>query len=281
MSWSTEAGGWRIDVLVQGYPGKTVCHGGLGWSTIALLRGHGRTALVDVGSFAQRLPLLAGLRACGVQPEDVTDVLLTHSHWDHSVNWVMFPRAEVAIGGAELDWSVKEPWGTTPVPELYVRELARCPRLCRVRAGETVLPGITAHDAPGHTPGHLIFLLDAGAHDVILTGDAAKNWAELVSLTADMTYDPAVSRASMEAIWGMWRRRPGTVLIPGHDLPMRLEGDVPAYLAEREAGVQAWFGDTLDELRLFSLVAGSGHRTQSQERQEGAAGQSEAEQECR
>jgi len=29
---------YRIDVLVQGFPGKAVCHGGLGWSTIALLR---------------------------------------------------------------------------------------------------------------------------------------------------------------------------------------------------------------------------------------------------
>jgi glyoxylase-like metal-dependent hydrolase (beta-lactamase superfamily II) len=249
-----EIGGWRIDVLVQGYPGKTVCHGGLGWSTIALLRGHGRIALVDVGSFAQRLPVQEGLRACGVTPEDVTDVLLTHSHWDHSVNWVMFPKAEVAIGGTELDWSLTEPWGTTPVPELYVRELAACPRLRRVGAGEAVLPGITAHDAPGHTPGHLIFVLEGDQHDVILTGDAAKNRAELLSLTADMTYDPAISRASMEAIWCLWRQRHGTILIPGHDVPMRLENDRPAYLTARTAGVQAWFGEALDKIRLFSLT---------------------------
>jgi hypothetical protein len=35
-------GGYEIEIAVQGYPGKAVCHGGLGWSTIALLRGHGR-----------------------------------------------------------------------------------------------------------------------------------------------------------------------------------------------------------------------------------------------
>ncbi len=254
MMYRTDIGGWRIDVLVQGYPGKTVCHGGLGWSTIALVRGHDRVALVDVGSFAQRQPLLDGLAACGLTPADVTDVLLTHSHWDHSVNWVMFPQADIAIGGSELDWSLVEPWGTTPVPELYVRELAGCPHLRRVSAGETVLPGIAAQDAPGHTPGHLIFVLVGETHDVILTGDAAKNRAELLSLSADMTYDPAVSRASMEAIWQMWRQRPGTILIPGHDVPMRLEGGAPAYLCERTAGVRAWFGDGLDEMRLFSLA---------------------------
>ena len=31
-------GGFSIDILVQGFPGKTVCHGGLGWSTVALVR---------------------------------------------------------------------------------------------------------------------------------------------------------------------------------------------------------------------------------------------------
>ena len=50
--------GYDIDILVQGYPGKTVCHGGLGWSTIVLLRGHGRIALIDVGSFNIRGPLI-------------------------------------------------------------------------------------------------------------------------------------------------------------------------------------------------------------------------------
>lgn len=254
MTYSTEIAGWRIDVLVQGYPGKTVCHGGLGWSTIALLRGHGRVALVDVGSFAQRGPLVEGLQACGVAPGDVTDVLLTHSHWDHSVNWVAFPSATIAIGGHELDWSLAEPWGTTPVPELYVRELASSPRLRRIEAGVEALPGITAHDAPGHTPGHLIFVIEGATHDVILTGDAAKNRAELLSLTADMTYDPSVSRASMEAIWTLWRRRPGTILIPGHDVPMQLEHGTPSYLTDRTAGITAWFGKDLDETRLFTLT---------------------------
>ena len=39
-----QVNGYDIDVIVIGYPGKTVCHGGLGWSTIVLLRGHGRVA---------------------------------------------------------------------------------------------------------------------------------------------------------------------------------------------------------------------------------------------
>ena len=49
-----KVGGYEIDVLIQGFPGRMVCHGGLGWSTVALVRGEGRVALVDVGSFNMR-----------------------------------------------------------------------------------------------------------------------------------------------------------------------------------------------------------------------------------
>src|SRR5690606_32814711 len=128
----------------------------------------------------------------GLRPDDVTDVLLTHSHYDHSINWTLFRHARIAIGGGELDWSVEQPWGETPVPELYVRELQSWPTLARLSDGEEALPRITAHAAPGHTPGHLIFVLAGHEHDVIFTGDAAKNRAELVSRETDMTYDPAV-----------------------------------------------------------------------------------------
>ena len=254
LSASLDAGGYRIDILVQGYPGKAVCHGGLGWSTIALLRGHGRVALVDVGSFGQRDLIVKGLAVHGLQPRDVTDVLLTHSHWDHSVNWVMFPNARVVIGGGELSWAAKEPWGTTPVPELYVRELDGSAQVARVAPGDEVLPGIACHHAPGHTPGHLIFVLAGDSGDVIFTGDAAKNRAEMLSREADMTYDAAISRRSMENIWTLWRCKPGTVLVPGHDVPMVLEGGAPRYIGARTAALAAWFGETLANTTPFDLT---------------------------
>jgi len=244
---------YALDILVQGYPGKAVCHGGLGWSTIALLRGAGRIALVDVGSFNIRAPLIERLAQRGIRPEQVSDVLLTHSHWDHSINWVLFGNATIAIGAHELEWSVQEKWGETPVPELYVRELQASRQLRMVRAGDRVLPGVTAFDAPGHTPGHLIFVLSGREHDVIFTGDAAKNRAELISRTADMTYDPAISRASIERIRGLWRERPGTVLVPGHDMPMVLEKGEPKYIGERQAAISAWFGEDLESTTLFEL----------------------------
>jgi glyoxylase-like metal-dependent hydrolase (beta-lactamase superfamily II) len=249
----TEAG-YQIEIAVQGYPGKAVCHGGLGWSTIALLRGHGRVVLIDTGAFGQRQLVLDRLAANGLTPADVTDVVLTHSHWDHSVNWVMFPNACVLIDSDELAWSLKEPWGTTPVPELYVRELDRSPQLVRIGAGQQVLPGLTAHHAPGHTPGHLIFVLEGESRDIIFTGDAAKNRAEILSRSADMTYDQTVSRTSIEMIWGLWQHKPGTVVIPGHDVPMVLQDGEPVYIADRQGGIAAWFDTTLDQTKIFDIT---------------------------
>ena len=251
-------GDTEVDIIVHGFPGKSVCHGSLGFSTIVLVRRGDRVALVDVGSFGQRALLIDYLEARGLAPKDVTDVLLSHSHFDHSVNWVLFNDATIAISREELEWSLMEPWGETPVPELYMSELERCPRLRAVEDGDEVFPGIRAHLTPGHTPGSITFVLDAGDRDLVFTGDACKNRAELVSRAGYMTYDPEVSRASIDAIRGFWMRRPGGILVPGHDLPMVHEDGEPRYLGTREATIQAWYGEDLNETTFYSLLPNAG-----------------------
>ena len=247
-------GDFEIDIIVHGYPGKSVCHGSLGFSTIALVRHGKRVAIVDVGSFGQRALLIEQLAQRGMMPKDVTDVLLTHSHYDHSVNWTLFRDARIVIGREELEWSLKEPWGETVVPELYVEALEKWPTLHMAEDGEAVFTGITACKTPGHTPGSLVFVLNAGERDVVFTGDACKNRAELLSRAADMSYDQSVSRASIDAIRSVWSRKPGSILVPGHDLPMVLEDGQPRYLGEREAAIRAWYGEGLNETTVISLL---------------------------
>jgi N-acyl homoserine lactone hydrolase len=246
---------YRVDVLVQGFPGKAVCHGGLGWSTVTLLRGEGRTILVDVGAFGVRRELRKQLEAHGVLPQDVTDVFLTHAHYDHAVNFVLFPNARVWIGEQELAWAAAQPPGFNPLPELYVAELARSERVRRVQAGEHFLPGIRALAAPGHTPGHLLLYLHGNEVPVLFTGDAAKNRAELLSREVDATGDADASRRSIEAIWECWRSVRGTVLIPGHDLSMVLADDgQPLYLGERKAAIAAWFSESIHAMSTIDLT---------------------------
>lgn len=247
-------GGYEIDILVQGYPGKSVCHGGLGWSTLALIRGHGRVAIVDTGGFAYRPLIRPKLAARGLKPADVTDVILTHCHHDHSINWVMFKDARIVIGADEMAWASKLPWGENAVPEFYVAELAKWPNVRMVHDRDVIWPGLTAHLAPGHTPGCLVFVLEGTEHDLIFTGDAAKNRAELVSRTTDMSFDTEVSKASIEMIWSHWRKKPGTILIPGHDTPMVLREGKPVYVGKLEASVKSWTGDDMETTTHFQLV---------------------------
>ena len=82
--------------------------------------------------------------------------------------------------------------------------------------------------------GRLIFLDEAGAR-------------------TDMTYDPAVSSATVAAIWALWRKRPGNIVIPGHDIPMALKDGQPQYLAKREDAIKAWFGDDIDTMTTLEL----------------------------
>lgn len=247
---------YSIDVLIQGYPGKAVCHGGLGWSTVTLLRGEGRVILVDVGAFGVRRELRSQLASRGVHPSDVTDVILTHAHYDHALNFVLFPQARVWIGRAELDWAASQPPDFNPLPELYVRELATSERVLRISGGDAFLPGFVAIDAPGHTPGHLLYYLPTTERPVLFTGDAAKNRAELLSRDVEATMDRAQSKASLEVIWHWWRKTSETLLVPGHDLTMELDGQgKPIYVGERKAAISAWFGESILEMEHLDLCA--------------------------
>lgn len=250
---------YQVDVLVQGFPGKAVCHGGLGWSTVSLIRGAGRIILLDVGAFGVRRELAKQLHAHGVAPQDVTDVVLTHAHYDHAVNFTLFPAAAVWIGAKELAWAADQPAGFDPLPELYVQELMRSPRVRRIESGEEFIPGLLAVAAPGHTPGHMIFLLTASLTPVLFTGDAAKNRAELLGRQVDATCNLESSQSSLDVIWRLWRKAAGTMLVPGHDLCMLLEADgQPRYIGERRAAISAWFNESLSAETVIDLCTADG-----------------------
>jgi len=161
---------YQVDVLIQGFPGRAICHGGLGWSTVTLIRGEGRIILLDVGAFGMRKPLERRLKEFSVAPEDVTDVVLTHAHYDHVVNFTLFPKAKIWIGQVEIDWAAMQPPGFNPLPELYVQELATSKRVEKVASGQEFIPGMHAYAVPGHNPGHFFFILKNGEHYILFTG---------------------------------------------------------------------------------------------------------------
>jgi glyoxylase-like metal-dependent hydrolase (beta-lactamase superfamily II) len=223
---SGEMNVYDLDVLIVGFPGKTSTHGGLGWSTVALLRGADRTILVDTGP-PQYVNLLRDrLAAHGVSPDDVTDVLSTHLHWDHISNVTMFPRATITIGRHELQWAKEQPPGTFLVPDLHVQFLDQSPdRVRLVVDEETFLPGITAYLTPGHTPGHVAYAVKTNRGPVIFAGDAVKNRYELATESVDSSLDFEASRRSVRRLRALMEKD-ASILIPGHDVSLALADEV-------------------------------------------------------
>ena len=113
---------------------------------------------------------------------------------------------------------------------------------------------MTTHIAPGHTPGCLVYVLHGREKDVVFTGDAAKNRAELISRTTDMTYDAKVSRASIDMIWGHWKKKAGSVLVPGHDMPMTQADGRISYIGKREAAIMCWYGEDMQTTTHVALT---------------------------
>ena len=86
-----------------------------------LLKGaNGRTVLIDSGFYRQkfldqwkprefRTPA-AAVEAAGVEPGAITDVIISHAHWDHVDGADLFPRATVWIQRAEYEYYTGEAW---------------------------------------------------------------------------------------------------------------------------------------------------------------------------
>ena len=49
---------------------------------------------------------VAALRQVGIQPDAVTDIIVSHSHWDHADGVDLFPRAKVWIQKEEYEYYV-------------------------------------------------------------------------------------------------------------------------------------------------------------------------------
>ncbi|MCW2771274.1 MAG: beta-lactamase domain protein [Aeromicrobium sp.] len=152
-----------------------------------LIRTGDRVVLVDVGvgtidNGRYRGGLfLEGLRAHGLEPEDVTDVAFTHLHFDH-VGWatqkgqVIFNRATHHVHEAEWNHFVED----LNAPPGGVRKLAPlAEHLSTFSDISAIAPGVTARPAIGHTPGSTVYIVSAEGDTMVLLGDLAHSRFEL------------------------------------------------------------------------------------------------------
>lgn len=127
---------------------------------------------------------LEGLAAIGVAPEDVTDIVLTHMDMDHIGGLMekgepVFPRATLWISRPEyLAW---QSGSVSARPQSAVERAKAVAAAYRGRIrlfefDEEFLPGITARDASGHTPGHTALEMGKSGEKLVIAGDLIHIW---------------------------------------------------------------------------------------------------------
>ena len=144
------------------------------------------TVLVDTGA-GRLVPstgqLLARLHAEGIAPEDVDTVILSHGHPSQiggatdGEGAPTFPNARYVMARDEWAFWTSEA-ALKEMEELLVTSARThlpplCGQLDLVELDATILPGIRAVAAPGHTPGHMALLIEAGAERLLYSADAA------------------------------------------------------------------------------------------------------------
>jgi glyoxylase-like metal-dependent hydrolase (beta-lactamase superfamily II) len=82
-----------LHVLQAGYVGADEPAGMRVGSTITYLSEGDVHVVVDPGLAPSRGHILDPLRACGIHPGQVTDVVFSHQHIDHTLNAALFPHA--------------------------------------------------------------------------------------------------------------------------------------------------------------------------------------------
>ncbi|HXW80143.1 MAG TPA: MBL fold metallo-hydrolase [Acidimicrobiales bacterium] len=153
--------------------------------------------------------LLANLAQHGIRPEDVHIVALTHLHADH-VGWVgdaagrpVFPNARFVLGFGDWEYFMTRDDALKPHIRESLQWLDGQGRVV-LQEGETaVAPGITRLSAPGHTPGHSLFVVHDGPARMLLLGDAVYCPQQLshADWQAASDVDPALARRTREAFF--------------------------------------------------------------------------------
>jgi glyoxylase-like metal-dependent hydrolase (beta-lactamase superfamily II) len=139
------------------------------------------------------LGVVDALAQAGLSPAEVTDVALTHAHWDHAGGLAHFKHARVHAHDGEWAGQGHDHRGfaTTPVQ---------------------LFDGVTIVEAGRHTPHHCVVEVRCAERTVVLGGDGAYLYRNLeLRLPITVTTDAAANVADMQALLAKGE------VIPGHD----------------------------------------------------------------
>jgi len=201
---------------------------------IWLVRGNGRNILVDSGFYHERYfkdwnikdftkPSDA-LARVGLKPEDITDIIISHMHWDHADGIDLFPKARIWIQKDELEYYAGEAWQSKDthggIDEEDVLTLVKLNTEGRVSLvngdAQEIIPGITCYTGGKHTYQSQYVGVTTQQGRVVLASDNMylyENLERHVPIAA--TLDAASNLRAQDRMKQIASRP--ELIIPGHD----------------------------------------------------------------
>ncbi len=198
-----------------------------------LVKGEGRNILVDCGFYRDQFmkqwkpadyekPSVAIERA-GLKADDVTDIIITHIHWDHADGFDLFPKAKIWIQKDELEYYAGEAWNgkkrTAADPDdiIGLVKLNTQGRVGLVNGdAQEIIPGITCYIGGKHTFQSQFVGVKTAAGTVVLASDNVymyENMEKHVPIAATLDADSNLrAQDRMKQIASDPR-----LIIPGHD----------------------------------------------------------------
>ena len=144
--------------------------------------------------------LIDGLKNIGYNPEDITDVFLTHLHADHCGGGIKrknkgtgyeltFPKATYHVSQTQWDWAVKNNLREADsFLEENILPIGKSGHLNLIEKDGELFPGFSVMICYGHTPGLMIPLIKFNEKILIYTGDLIPTIAH-IPLIWNMSYD--------------------------------------------------------------------------------------------
>ena len=184
--------------------------------------GPGEAERRSVERYRDRRELLA---ACGVVPNDVRYVFVTHLHYDHWAGYELFPNATFFIQAREIEFwrgpgrqfSIFTASANLDAIDA-IGPMERAGRVRIVDSDWTVTAGLGARLMSGHTPGMQTLSVETASGSVLIASDTFHFYENLSQRKpVQVTVDMLEAVRSMEQIEQTASVNP-ELLLPGHDL---------------------------------------------------------------